>query len=218
MYFDRHRTFYICRCWRSRVQEAEGSQAGQSGRRGMLRSDWVDKCENNQRHLYPPLPSILWCGFQTMMTAINKGDQEDNAMTEATKIIMGLQPVCVDRPNQFASVCNQYKSAAYENSDHFKLQFFHYWRIEDKTSISRTLKSENLHLYMTKQYPWIGVIKTRVRTVVFLEHWNMATWSKHNMDKWVEGETWDELCVRRDRKESERTQVQSNLRDRTWRK
>ena len=53
-------------------------------RRGMLRSDWVDKCENNQRHLYPPLPSILWCGFQTMMTAINKGDQEDNAMTEAT--------------------------------------------------------------------------------------------------------------------------------------
>ena len=65
-------------------------------RRGMLRSDWVDKCENNQRHLYPPLPSILWCGFQTMMTAINKGDQEDKAMTEAT---------IIDKNNHGLAVC-----------------------------------------------------------------------------------------------------------------
>ena len=60
-----------------------------------------------------------------MMTAINKGDQEDNAMTEATKIIMGLQPACVDGHNQFASVCNQYKRAADENSDHFKQTKFY---------------------------------------------------------------------------------------------
>ena len=121
-------------------------------RRGMLRSDWVDKCENNQRHLYPPLPSILWCGFQTMMMAINKGIKKIRQWQRQllkTKIIMGLQSVCVDRSNQFARVCNQYKWAADENSDHFKLQSFQCWRIEDKINISRALKSVNLHRWQS---------------------------------------------------------------------
>ena len=105
-------------------------------RRGMLRSDWVDKCENNQRHLYPPLPSILWCGFQTMMTAINKGDQEDKAMTEATIIDKnnhGLavclcwwpQSVCLRL--QSVQICNQYKRAADEN---LSKQFLSRWHLK----------------------------------------------------------------------------------------
>ena len=97
-------------------------------------------------HPYCGVDSRLW--WRQLIKEIKKTRQRQRQLTK-TKIIMGLQPVCVDRSNQFACVCNQYKGAADENSDHFKLQFFQYWRIEDKTSISRTLKSDNLHRWQS---------------------------------------------------------------------
>ena len=154
MYFDRHRTFYICRCWRSRVQEAGGSQAGREGGgvcwgvTELTNAKIIRGTSTLPSHPYCGVDSRLW--WRQLIKEIKKTRQWQRQLTK-TKNNHGLaaclcwspQSVCLCL--QSVQICKQYKWAADENPDHFKLQCFQCWRIEDKTSIDRTLKSDNLH-------------------------------------------------------------------------